>query len=403
MGDDLIKSFLVGLGFGVDEASLNKFNKAITGATLKANALYGAISLTAEGIKNSLFGISEGFEEIGYEYKLIAPAINKALILRQEMLKAYSAAGVNLNRVVQSALRLNLSLTKTRYAFEALYKSVASRFFETIANQSDIFRKKLYDNLPAIQEGLEKLVSVLFSAFSLVITLGKSIWDVFVALDKATSGWSTAILLAVEAWKLLNLGFFLTPFGSLIAGFTALLALWTDLQAFKSGGEYLIDWGNQAIQVFTGLTAVVTAAAIAYGGWAIATGTLTVATGVFSTALTFLGGILGTLLVPFSLFILLAASAAVIISKLYELATGKNLLQSLGASILGLPSVSPIGSGAQGSSSQSINQQTQVNIQGVADAQKASEYVTSSLAGIDRDWIRDLKGATTPGTGNGFP
>lgn len=56
MEGEVIKSFLVGLGFGVDDASLSKFNKAIASATLKVTALYTAVNAAASGI---VFGISK--------------------------------------------------------------------------------------------------------------------------------------------------------------------------------------------------------------------------------------------------------------------------------------------------------------------------------------------------------
>src|ERR1019366_5580168 len=108
LGDaNVIKSFLVGLGFGVDDASLAKFNKAIASASLKVAALYGSTQVAASGIVLGISKISEGFEQMGYEYRIIAPAINKALTLRRELLKAYSAAGINIVKVIQSSVRLN--------------------------------------------------------------------------------------------------------------------------------------------------------------------------------------------------------------------------------------------------------------------------------------------------------
>ena len=83
MNGDVIKSFLVGLGFGVDDASLAKFNKAISSATLKVTALYASTEVAASGIVYGISKISESFEQLGYEYRLITPAINKAIVLRR--------------------------------------------------------------------------------------------------------------------------------------------------------------------------------------------------------------------------------------------------------------------------------------------------------------------------------
>ena len=56
MNGEVIKSFLVGLGFGVDDASLAKFNKAIQSATVRVTAMYATIQTAAAGI---FFSISK--------------------------------------------------------------------------------------------------------------------------------------------------------------------------------------------------------------------------------------------------------------------------------------------------------------------------------------------------------
>jgi hypothetical protein len=251
MTGDVIKSFLVGLGFAVDDASLAKFNKSIASATVRVTALYGSIKLATAGIVYGISKISEGFEDLGYEYKILAPALNKALILRREMLRAYGAAGVNLNQVVQSAARLNLSLTKTQYAFQALYRSVASRFFDSIAKQSDLLRNKLYANMSRVQAILERVVKFLFKAFEATTLLTvrlfsilERVYEFLAKLDKATGGWSTAILAAAAAWKVLNLSFLATPLGMLLTGLVALLALFDDFKTWQEGGKSFFNWSS---------------------------------------------------------------------------------------------------------------------------------------------------------------
>jgi len=266
MNGEVIKSFLVGLGFGVDDASLSKFNRSIASATLKVSALYAATEAMGAGIVFGLSKISEGFENIGYEYKILAPAINKALILRQELLKAYGAAGVNLNKVIQDSVRLNISLTKTKYAFDALYKGTAAKFFNLLTQQSDKFRQQIYANMPKIQHTLEAFIKSVFKAVEAATSLGLRLWSIlervyefFVLLDNKTNGWSTIILAVIAAWKLLNLEFLATPLGQLLALGGALLALYDDLRTFKEGGKSLIDWGSEMTKIIVGMVAGVTA------------------------------------------------------------------------------------------------------------------------------------------------
>lgn len=251
MTGDLIKSFLVGLGFDIDEKSLAKFNKSVSDSTLKVIAMAGAIEASAVAIGYGIEAVSKDFEALGYQYRLITPAINKAIILRRELFSAYARAGVNLQDVIVKSVKLNMSLTKTRYAFQALYQGVASRFFDLLAKQSDLFRKKIYANMPKIQKILENVVKAVFKAFEVVSILGARLWsilgrvyDFFVKLDEVTGGWSTRILAVIAAWKLLNLEFLATPLGLLITGLAALLALYDDFRTYQEGGESFFDWAK---------------------------------------------------------------------------------------------------------------------------------------------------------------
>jgi hypothetical protein len=247
---EVIKSFLVGLGFEVDDNSLAKFNEGLKSASLRVAAVATAVTGMYAAAVKGIQSVSEGFEEMGYQYHIIAPAINKMIVLRHEMLKAYGAAGINIRKAIVESIKLNMSLAKTKFALEAIYKSTASKFFPLLLKQSEAFRKKLYENMPYILNALEKLVKYVFKAFDAVTQLGLRLWsilgrvyDFFVALDKATNGWSTVILAVVAAWKLLNLAFLATPLGVIITGLTALLALYDDFRTYQEGGKSFFNWG----------------------------------------------------------------------------------------------------------------------------------------------------------------
>lgn len=418
MTGEVIKSFLVGLGFDVDDASLTKFNKAISNATLKVAALYGATKLAATAIVYGISQISEGFEKMGYEYRIIAPAINKALALRRELLKAYSAAGINITRVVQESVKLNFSLAKTKFAFEAIYRSVASKFFPLITKQSDLLRQKLYQNLPKIQEVLERLVNFVFKAFEATTALGLRLWsiltrvyDFFAALDRATNGWSTAVLALVAAWKFLNLAFIATPLGLLITGFTALLTLWDDFKTFREGGQSLINWGSEATKIIIGLTTAVAALSAALIFEAAAYGILSNAGKVYAAV----QAVVNAVMLANPIGLILAGVTALI--GLLALLDAKwstfgghvsGFFSSLGGRVLDFlaggtqnataitgPSA-PIGVGGNqnNASSHSIQQQTQINVTGSADANAVGKSVAGEQNRVNFDMARNLKGAT---------
>lgn len=375
MTGELIKSFLVGLGFEIDDAGLNKFNKSITAASVKVAALGTAITATATAIGLGISKISQDFEQLGYEYRIIAPAINKALLLRRAMLSAFKAANINITEVVRNSVRLNFSLAKTKFAFEAIYKSVASRFFPLITKQSDIFRAKLYANMPRIQAALERFINFVFKAFEAVTQLGSTlwsiltrVWDFFVALDKATGGWSTKILGAVAAWELLNLSFLATPLGMIITGLVALLALYDDFKTFQEGGKSLFNWGP--VVPFLNLVGrsvmdVVHAFEILWG-WVEKVG---------------------------SAMWKFGAAGIMAIKGVFGDNPG-NVAANAGNNPASQPLVNPIGSTSNSQTNQNVNQQTSITVQGSADANSVGKSVASEQSRVNFDMVRNMRGAT---------
>ncbi len=410
--EETIKEFLVKLGFEVDDSSLSKFNKALATATIRVTALYTSIQALSAGVLYSMSKISEGFEEMGYEFRLIAPAINKTLYLRQELLKSYRATGTNILQVVRNAVLFNLSMTKTKYAIEAIYKSTAAKFFPLLTKQLDIFRQKLYANMPRILSGLEKFVKVLFTAFDVTVQLGMRVWsilsrvyDFFAKLHDATDGWSTVILGVIAAWRLLNLSFLATPLGMLLAGFVALIHLWDDFKTFQEGGESLIDWGSETTKMILGIVGAITALGTAIG-------TILLALKAWGLAQTILNAIL--LLNPIGLWITgitaLIALLTALAAKLGYLKGMGNFFSGFGGKIMEFAGgnaatnlqtatapnfgTQPIGSNINNNSSnQNVNQQTSIIVQGSSDANSVGKSIANEQGKVNFDLIRNLRGA----------
>lgn len=412
---DVIKEFLVGLGFDVDDSSLQKFNKAIATATARVTALYASIKVLSAAVFWSVSKISEGFEQMGYEYRIIAPAINRTLYLRQELLKAYRAAGINIQQVVKNAVLFNLSVIKTKYAFEAIYKSVASRFFPLLTKQLDVFRKNLYANMPRIQNGLERFIKFIFKAFEATTILGARIWsiltrvyDFFAKLHKATDGWSSIIFGVIAAWKLLNLSFLATPLGMLLVGFAALLALWDDFKTFQEGGESLIDWGSRATKVIVGVGAAVAGLAaiiwtvnVATKAWTAAQWLLDAALaanpiGLIIIAVTALIAALGVLAYKMGWLNGIADKFAGVGEKVMNFfGNGENAMANMQAANSPMMGSAPLGAqGNNTSIAQSVNQATNINITGSADAGAIGKSVAGEQNRVNFDMVRNMKSAT---------
>lgn len=405
---DVIKSFLVGLGFQVDEASLRIFNAEIAKAAVRITALYTSVNAFAGAIVYAFSKISEGFEEMGYQYHIIAPAINKAIVLRHELMKAYSAAGINIRKVIVDSVKLNMSLTKTKFAMEAIYKSVGSKFFGLLTKQSDAFRKKLYENMPYIISALEKLVKITFNAFKAVTILGGRVWsilsriyDFFVMLDKATDGWSTIVLGLAAAWRLLNLSFIATPLGALLTGFVALLALFDDFKTWQEGGKSLFDWSsfvpviNAVTEALMGMKKILDGifTIIFEIGGAIYDQFTNNSLGAFEHLKNAFEG-LGTMLAGLWDTIKGLTSSVVELgswgSQMYDKFFGGGGGQAAG----GKPQGPALGSTPSPHyQNMNANMQTNINITGSPNANATARATANEQQNVNRDFVRNMKGA----------
>jgi hypothetical protein len=416
MSGDVIKEFLVGLGFDVDDSSLAKFNKAIGDASVKVAALFTAVQAMAAGVFYSIAKVAEGFEEMGYAFHIISPAINKALVLRRELLRAYSAAGVNITDAVLGAVKFNMALTKTQYALKAIYSSVAVKFFPLLTKQLDQFRNNLYSNLPKIQAWLERFIKATFKAFDATVQLGSRIWsilgrvyDFFVKLDQATDGWSTIILGVVAAWKLLNLSFLATPLGLLLTGLAGLLALYDDFKTYEEGGKSLFNWGplvptlKEVGLLLDGVLALVVAIFKAMNDiihlrFDSLSADLMKIAGAFQSINNAIDGIVRSLGISWVNKILDARDK--IDDSVLSFFNGsngnaaQNIQAAPGTGVLRQPLGTSNVNNAN--TNQNVNQQTNINVMGSADALGTAQAVTSQQYNVNRDMVRNLKSATAP-------
>lgn len=411
MTGEVIKSFLVGLGFDVDDASLKAFNASIKEASIKTLALGAAITgLTAAAVKN-IADMSEGFEQMGYEFRIIAPAINKAIVLRREMLKAYSTAGINITKTVQASVKLNMSLAKTKFAMDAIYKSVGSKFFGLLTKQSDLFRDSLYKNMPKIQNALEKFVKFIFKAFEAVTTLGMRIWSIltrvwqfFVDLDKATGGWSTKILAVIAAWELLNLSFLATPLGMLIAGLTALLTLYDDYKTFTEGGKSFFDWGPYVPSlkavgaIFDSILQVIKALAglvpdLFSSDWTKNIADVMKVADAFAALNSAIEALIRSFKIDWVNKALDWRAKADSSIKNFFTGGGGNAAANVENNPVGKPLGNPAGNVANSQTNQHVNQQTNINVSSTADAHSVGKSVAGEQSRVNFDFTRNLTGA----------
>lgn len=397
MTGEVIKQFLVGLGFGVDDNSLKKFNKAIDNAYTRVALIAGAIKTAAAGTFLGIAKISQGFEEMGYQYRIIAPAINKAIILRKALMSAYKDAGINMVDAVQKSVKFNLSLEKTKYQLEGIVKATAVKFLPMLTKQMDVFRAKVSANMPKILAAMEKFVKFIFKASEGVTILATRlfsmlgrVWELLVKLDEATGGWSTKILAIVAAWKLLNLAFITTPIGMILTGLLALLALYDDFMTWKEGGDSLFDWEKwlPAIKAFQDTLGTI---------WDIIKGVYDVFSklGEAIAQLIFGGDGKGV----FDHLIEGGEKLLSVFGKVFDLVgnvtdLGGGLLNGISEGVGGLFGDSkPLGSNGGNATTQSVNQTTQIVVQGASNPDATAKVIAGEQNRVNFNMTRNMKGA----------
>ena len=418
MSGNIIKEFLVGLGFEVDSSSLDKFNKALANAAVKVTALYVGIQALAAGVFKSMSDISKDFEQIGYDLRIIAPAINRTIILRREMLKSYAAAGINIYKATQDAVKFNLAIDKTKIALKAIAISVAAKFWPLLTKQLDTFRKNIYANMPKIEATLEKFIKVIFKAFEATVILGNRIWsilgrvwDFFVKLDKATDGWSTIVLAVVAAWKLLNLAFLASPLGLILTGLLGILALYDDFKTFEEGGKSLFDWTpflpviKSVTELLSDLWEVVKGlfTTIGYLGQAFVKLFHGDYSGFFDSLEAFFSSLtdsVGDLIKAIADLFNVSGSIGHFFSGLFgdKPADAGNVAKNIQNNPIGTGAPQPLGASVSNNNNQNnqhVNQQTNINVMGTADAGSVGKAVAGEQSRVNFDMTRNLKGAIT--------
>lgn len=435
MTGDVIKSFLVELGFGVDDGTLNDFNKAIDNAYVRIGVLAAGVTAAAGAIFAGVSDISGDFEKMGYEYRIIAPMINKVLLMRQTLLKAYGDAGINITQAVQQSVLFNFSLAKLKFQLDGIYKSVGMKFIPSLTKQMDIFRAKIVANMPAILKFFKNMVDVVFKAFEIVVGFGVRLWEMLLRvwevlknLDEATNGWSSKIFGLIAVWKLLNLAFLFTPIGLVITGILALIGLYDDFKVWEEGGKSLIDWGDGLYATLGILAGVIAAIPIvlavcsaAFSVWTAAVGLASAISSAFTTTMFLLRNAfwlfnivvsanpIGAVIV--AMLALGAAAYAVyknwdalkkwfsdffnsIEEKFKILAKIKDFFGGSTTQNINVDKTSTAPLGSSGGMAQNVSQTTEINVIAANNPQAIADAVVGKQSSVNFDMARNMKGAS---------
>lgn len=109
MSAEMIKEFLVGLGFKVDEAGLSKFAEGITSATLRVTALATAATAAAAGIVASVQHIASEYDQLdklAQQFRTTADAVD-------EFIDTAAILGLSDDKAVESLKNLDRAIVDT--------------------------------------------------------------------------------------------------------------------------------------------------------------------------------------------------------------------------------------------------------------------------------------------------
>lgn len=109
MSAEMIKEFLVGLGFKVDEAGLSKFAEGITSATIRVTALATAATAAAAGIVASVQHIASEYDQLdklAQQFRTSADAID-------EFVDSAKILGLSDDKSIESLKNLDRAIVDT--------------------------------------------------------------------------------------------------------------------------------------------------------------------------------------------------------------------------------------------------------------------------------------------------
>jgi hypothetical protein len=267
--------------------------------------------------------------------------------------------------------------------------------------------------------------------------------------EQATGGWSTKILGFIAVWKLLNLSFLATPLGMILTGLLAIIALYDDFKVWQAGGQSLLNWGKTWVRVLAlivaGIAAIPSVLALASGAMSAWVAIVEIASSVMAVLNTIMAafryvmiavnlamyanpvgvmvagflaliGVIGLVIYKWSalksffetFFAWVADKLSVFSGAVSGLFSGGigGALPKVGDAITGIfgkgGAASAIGSainpsplvGPNAGTQQKISQETNINVQGSADANATGKAVANEQSKVNFDMTRNLKGAT---------
>jgi hypothetical protein len=323
-------------------------------------------------------------------------------------------------------------------AMDVIAIKMMPRIRQTMENTRESMirlRRMAMDVMPVVISKIEPIISAIIRIAEAFISISSRIASavaliiaLIIRLNSATNGWAGYIMAAAAAWRYLNLAFLRTPLGQIISLATALALLIDDFLTFREGGDSLIDWGGKfgvVMKVVTGSMALFLAGVVATKTWVAG---VTIATNAWAVAVGALNGVLGavraaTLL--FNMALSLNPIGAVVVAIGALIGAGVMLVKnwdsvkqwfmsffsflnggfqkasgfagkvaglfSLGGMRQSVLTPSPQTQATMTARAQSVNQRTQIVVNGNADPASTARAVAGQQTRVNADMARNMR------------
>ena len=299
MASEVIKEFLVSLGFQVDETSASRFSAGVSAMTVKAAVLGNVVVQATDQVLGFIRGIAQMSDQLFFMSKRVGASVENI----QAFSYALSQMGSS-GEAAQNSLETLAKFIASSPGAEGWIQSLGvgtrganGQLRDTVDILTDLgtqfakmpryiaiaraeFLGLDYKTLIALAEGVGKFraqYDALYRTFNLngqqVAEAGNKFmtgWRLFIAflevagakvflrtieLFQSLVEWfenlSPVTRQTIEligglliAWRLLNAGLLTTPLGIIFTLANAILLLWDDYKTWKEGGQSLIDWAK---------------------------------------------------------------------------------------------------------------------------------------------------------------
>lgn len=327
-------------------------------------------------------------QRLGLDPTLVDTLTTSVGGLRDEFKSVYAAVGLDADKAAAASGEFMDSLDRLGFVLGAVGKSLAVNFMSRFTDGMNRLRKLIVDNLPKIMNILKPIITLVLNLADVFIALafraGQGIGVILGWLGKindATDGWAGYILAAAAAWKYLNLAFLATPIGMILGLVAAIGLLIDDFMTWKEGGESFINWGAWSQEIALAEQGVSFIKGILENWFMFLFGMVDGLVKLFTGDFT---GAWNAVSIAIESFLNIGRSAWEVI---------KGIGEAIGLTDGTALTPSPSEASSMSGGGQSVNQNTQIVVQGSADPGATARAVAGAQGSVNGDMARNLKGA----------